>query len=84
MSLRQFFEKITCIERIRQQAAAEAAAAVEEYRAAGFNGEVYLMPVGGVESMYELKKQQVAELAMQYGVRYSDRLQMMWKNAWGV
>jgi len=62
----------------------EAVAAVEEYRTAGFNGEVYLMPVGGVESMYELNKQQVAELAMQYGFRYSDRLQMMWKNAWGV
>lgn len=63
----------------------EALVAVSEYRAAGFQGPVYLMPVGGVESVYSLNNRRVAELAMQYGLRYSDRLQVpLFKNAWGT
>jgi organic radical activating enzyme len=55
------------------------------YRAAGFKGPVYLMPVGGVESVYTLNNRRVAELAMKHGLRYSDRLQVpLFKNEWGT
>ena len=65
--------------------AEEAACAVESYRAGGFTGPVYLMPVGGVESVYSLNNRRVAELAMKMGLRYSDRLQVpLFKNAWGA
>ena len=68
-----------------EEDAEEAAYATETYRAAGFKGPVYLMPVGGVESVYSLNNRRVAELAMRMGVRYSDRLQVvLWKNAWGT
>lgn len=50
-----------------------------------FAGHVYLMPVGGVESVYNLNNRRVAELALKYGLRYSDRLQVpLFKNAWGT
>jgi 7-carboxy-7-deazaguanine synthase len=59
--------------------------AVDEYRSAGFRGPVYLMPVGGVESVYSLNNKRVAEMAMARGYRYSDRLQVpLFKNAWGT
>jgi organic radical activating enzyme len=59
--------------------------AVSAYRQAGFNGPVYLMPVGGVENVYSMHNKQVAELAMKLGYRYSDRLQVpLFKNAWGT
>jgi 7-carboxy-7-deazaguanine synthase len=59
--------------------------AVDEYRADGFRGPVYLMPVGGVESVYSLNNRKVAEMAMAKGYRYSDRLQVpLFKNAWGT
>ena len=64
---------------------AEAIQATSEYRTAGFTGPVYLMPVGGVEQVYSMNNRQVAELAMTYGLRYSDRLQVpLFKNAWGT
>ena len=64
---------------------ADAEKAVAEYRAAGFTGPVYLMPVGGVESVYALNNRKVAELAMKKGWRYSDRLQVpLFKNEWGT
>jgi hypothetical protein len=63
----------------------EAFQAVADYRKAGFRGSVYLMPVGGVESVYHLNNRTVAELAMKMGYRYSDRLQVpLFKNAWGT
>lgn len=63
----------------------EAQHAVEEYRAAGFKGPVYIMPVGGVESVYTLNNRNVATMAMQNGWRYSDRLQVpLFKNEWGT
>lgn len=63
----------------------EAEKAVQAYRKAGFWGPVYLMPCGGEESMYHLNKTQVAELAMEKGLRYSDRLQIpLFKNEWGT
>jgi 7-carboxy-7-deazaguanine synthase len=63
----------------------DARRAVNQYRAAGFQGPVYLMPVGGVESVYALNNRRVAELAMNSGLRYSDRLQVpLFKNEWGT
>jgi organic radical activating enzyme len=64
---------------------ADAQRAVAEYRAAGFRGHVYLMPIGGVESVYALNNRNVAILAMNEGWRYSDRLQVpLFKNEWGT
>lgn len=64
---------------------ADAERAVDEYRAAGFEGPVYIMPVGGVESVYSLNNKNVALLAMKKGWRYSDRLQVpLFKNEWGT
>jgi 6-pyruvoyltetrahydropterin 2'-reductase len=63
----------------------EAMEAVKDYQTAGFKGSVYLMPVGGVESVYHMNNRTVAELAMKMGYRYSDRLQVpLFKNAWGT
>ena len=63
----------------------EAQHAVEEYRKAGFKGPVYIMPVGGVESVYALNNKNVAIMAMKNGWRYSDRLQVpLFKNEWGT
>jgi organic radical activating enzyme len=63
----------------------DAKLAVEEYRRAGFRGHVYLMPVGGVESVYAMNNKNVALLAMKNGLRYSDRLQVpLFKNEWGT
>jgi len=63
----------------------EALATASTFQAAGFGGSIYLMPVGGVESVYSLNNKRVAELAMANGLRYSDRLQVvLWKNAWGT
>lgn len=68
-----------------EEDAEEALEAVDIYRAAGFTGPVYLMPVGGVESVYALNNRRVAELAMKNGLRYSDRLQVpLFKNEWGT
>ena len=64
---------------------ADAERAVEEYRKAGFTGHVYIMPLGGVESVYSLNNKNVAMAAMQRGWRYSDRLQVpLFKNEWGT
>ncbi len=63
----------------------DALRAIMEYRDAGFTGEVYLMPVGGVESVYSLNNKNVALACMKYGLRYSDRLQVpLFKNEWGT
>lgn len=63
----------------------EAEKAVFAYQNTGFSGPVYLMPVGGVESVYHMNNRRVAELAMKKGWRYSDRLQVpLFKNEWGT
>ena len=68
-----------------QEDADEAEKAVKAYQDAGFRGPVYLMPVGGVESVYHMNNRAVAELAMKKGYRYSDRLQVpLFKNEWGT
>lgn len=68
-----------------EEDAKEALEVIDIYRKAGFKGPVYLMPVGGVESVYKLNNRAVADFAMKYGLRYSDRLQVpLFKNAWGT
>jgi organic radical activating enzyme len=63
----------------------DAEKAVEQYRKAGFTGHIYLMPVGGVESVYSLNAKSVAIAALNRGWRYSDRLQVpLFKNEWGT
>jgi 7-carboxy-7-deazaguanine synthase len=68
-----------------EQDFADAERAIAEFRSAGFKGHVYLMPVGGVESVYAMNNKNVALLAMKNGLRYSDRLQVpLFKNEWGT
>ena len=68
-----------------EEDAEEAIETADIYRAEGFTGPVYLMPVGGVGSVYALNNRRVAELAMKNGLRYSDRLQVpLFKNEWGT
>ena len=63
----------------------DAERAVEDFRDKGFEGYVYIMPVGGVESVYNLNAKNVALAAMKRGWRYSDRLQVpLFKNEWGT
>jgi 7-carboxy-7-deazaguanine synthase len=63
----------------------EAQRAVDLYRDYGFDGPVYIMPCGGTENLYYLNNRQVADLALEKGWRYSDRLQIpLFKNAWGT
>lgn len=59
--------------------------AVVEYRNAGFQGDVFIMPVGGLPESYHLNTKAVAELAMNRGYKYSPRLQVdIWRNEWGT
>ena len=68
-----------------EQDFADAECAIAAYRTAGFTGHIYLMPVGGVESVYALNNRAVADIAMKHGLRYSDRLQVpLFKNEWGT
>jgi len=62
----------------------EVEAAVFQYRIAGFTGAVYIMPVGGVVSVYDGNKFNVADEAMRRGYYYSPRLHVdLWGNSWG-
>lgn len=68
-----------------EEDAEEALETLDIYRSEGFSGPCYLMPVGGVESVYTLNNRRVAEFAMKNGLRYSDRLQVpLFKNEWGT
>lgn len=68
-----------------EQDAEDAFKAADEFKKAGFSGHIYLMPVGGVESVYQLNNKAVALMAMKKGWRYSDRLQVpLFKNEWGT
>jgi 7-carboxy-7-deazaguanine synthase len=63
----------------------EAEDAVLAYKRKGFKGHIYLMPCGGVESLYNMNAKNVAIAAMNRGWRYSDRLQVpLFKNEWGT
>jgi organic radical activating enzyme len=69
----------------KQEAGDEVVEVIKKYRDAGFEGPVYLMPVGGTESVYHMNNRQVADMAMKMGLRYSDRLQVpLFKNEWGT
>ena len=58
--------------------------AVVAYRSAGFTGVVYVMPVGGVVSVYNGNKFHIADEAMKRGYYYSPRLHDdLWGNSWG-
>ena len=58
--------------------------AVQAYRAAGIKGVVYVMPVGGVVSVYDGNKFNIADEAMLRGYYYSPRLHVdLWGNSWG-
>ena len=63
----------------------DAERAAQEFKDVGFKGHVYIMPVGGVETVYNLNAKNVALAAMKRGLRYSDRLQVpLFKNEWGT
>lgn len=63
----------------------DARRAIKEYETAGINIPVYLMPVGGVNSVYELNERQVADYCRDNGLRFSPRIQVpLYKNAWGT
>jgi 7-carboxy-7-deazaguanine synthase len=68
-----------------EQDVLDAEMAVEIYSDNNVHCPVYLMPVGGVPQVYNLNTQQVAQMAMDRGWRYSPRLQVdIWRNAWGT
>ena len=59
--------------------------AVREYRNAGVECTVYLMPLGGRSEEYVLNERQVAELCMEQGWRFSPRMHIgLFGNAWGT
>jgi len=63
----------------------EAEEAVNEYKKRGFDGPIYLMPVGGTFEVYNSNARKVAEMAMNKGWRYSARLHCdIFKNAWNT
>jgi len=64
---------------------AEVDEAVNAYRKAGVNGNVYIMPVGGVAEAYNQNNKRVAEYALSKGYRYSPRLHVdIWGNSWST
>jgi 7-carboxy-7-deazaguanine synthase len=64
---------------------AEVGRAVEEYRKAGVDVPVYLMPLGGRSEEYTLNVQEVANLCLKRGWRFSPRLHIsLFGNAWGT
>lgn len=68
-----------------EQDVKDALKAKKEYEDAGINIPVYLMPVGGVNSVYELNERQVADFCRDNGLRFSPRIQVpLYKNAWGT
>jgi len=59
--------------------------AVNDYVMAGVICPVYLMPVGGMNQMYQENAEKVAKMAMSRGWRYSPRLQVdLFGNNWGT
>ena len=63
----------------------EAARAVEAYREAGVECPVYCMPLGGRSEEYNLNIQEVANVCMAKGWRFTPRLHIsLFGNAWGT
>jgi len=64
---------------------AEAVRAVDAFRAGGFGGVVYLMPVGGTITPYEANKFNIANICLERGFNYSPRLHCdLFGNGWGT
>jgi len=62
----------------------DARRATKEFRAAGFAGQIYLMPQGGVVKPYEANKVCIADICCAEGWNYSPRLHVdLWGNGWG-
>lgn len=63
----------------------EAERAVQQYRDAGIECPVYLMPLGGRSEEYNLNVQEVAKICMERGWRFTPRLHIeLFGNAWGT
>ena len=63
----------------------EVGRAVEAYRDAGIDCPVYLMPLGGRSEEYNLNVQDIADLCMERGWRFTPRLHIsLFGNAWGT
>ncbi|MDA9302455.1 7-carboxy-7-deazaguanine synthase QueE [bacterium] len=63
----------------------EAGKAVQAYRARGLEAPVYLMPMGGRSEEYNLNVQEVANICMEKGWRFTPRLHIsLFGNAWGT
>ena len=63
----------------------EAGRAVQAYRDAGVECPVYLMPMGGRSEEYNLNVQEVANICMEKGWRFTPRLHIsLFGNAWGT
>ena len=63
----------------------EVDAAVAEYRAAGFTGNVYVMAVGGTSEMHSKNEFNVATYALARGYYYSPRLHIaLFGNSWAT
>ena len=63
----------------------EAGKAVDEYREAGIDCPVYLMPLGGRSEEYNLNVKEVANICMEKGWRFTPRLHIsLFGNAWGT
>ena len=63
----------------------EAGRAVQEYRDAGIECPVYCMPLGGRSEEYNMNVQEVAEICMERGWRFTPRLHIsLFGNAWGT
>lgn len=59
--------------------------AVEEYEQGGIHIPVYLMPCGGVNSVYDMNERKVADFCRDNGYRFSPRIQVpLYKNEWGT
>ena len=68
-----------------EQDVRDAHLAVSAYANEDIDIPVYLMPVGGVNSVYELNERQVADYCRDNGLRFSPRIQVpLYKNAWGT
>lgn len=62
----------------------DARRATREFRDAGFKGQIYLMPQGGVVKPYEANKVRIADVCCAEGWNYSPRLHVdLWGNGWG-
>ena len=63
----------------------DAQLAASKYQAAGIDIPIYLMPVGGVNSVYEMNERSVADYCRDTGLRFSPRIQVpLYKNEWGT